>query len=390
MDLFTDRWVDTSKNIFNQADEQMRLLTHCIEFVTSKPLPRFWYFPDTLKTLVTLTNDGEYSDEKDIDQQLADVEAKKAGMSLYILTASKISKSSTDAWQKRGHEMSGHPDNTLNAEHPTWQNTNAAITFKLKEIAEKYNIPSMRTVVNHWFVWNGINQKGIPDFTAQAKVEKLNGIEMDINYAHYDNNSLDKNFLGSFGYTQGNYTGSGMPMKFGDLNGKTINIYQHFNNVYDQQYMEHSDSAGFFECFKGLMDRSINNEVYSYISVKAHNDEYYFSKKPLAKMLDYAKDHKVPVWAPAKLLDFLKAKENTEFKNIQWSYNNLSFTVQSDIENNNLLSVLIPNIFKGKTVTTVSINSTNINFKVHSIKGYDYIMFPVRPGSASLVQVRYQ
>ncbi len=31
MDLFTNGWVDTSKNILNQADEQMRLLSHGIE-----------------------------------------------------------------------------------------------------------------------------------------------------------------------------------------------------------------------------------------------------------------------------------------------------------------------------------------------------------------------
>jgi hypothetical protein len=42
MDLFTGGWVDTSKNRINQADEQMRLLSHCIEYLSnfSKPLPR--------------------------------------------------------------------------------------------------------------------------------------------------------------------------------------------------------------------------------------------------------------------------------------------------------------------------------------------------------------
>ena len=63
MDLFTDGWLDTSKSAINQADEQMVLLSHCIESLSSftRPLPRLWYFPDTLKCLVTLTNDGEYS-----------------------------------------------------------------------------------------------------------------------------------------------------------------------------------------------------------------------------------------------------------------------------------------------------------------------------------------
>ena len=66
MDMFTNGWVDTSKNRLNHADEQMRLLSHCIELLSSyrKPLPRLWYFPDTLNCLVTLTNDGEFRNEK--------------------------------------------------------------------------------------------------------------------------------------------------------------------------------------------------------------------------------------------------------------------------------------------------------------------------------------
>ncbi len=330
MDLFTDGWVDTSKNRLNQADEQMRLLTRCIRSLANKPLPSLWYFPDSLKTLVTLTNDGEYSDEKDIEPQFADIEAKNANMSLYILTASKISKAITDAWQKRGNEISGHPDNTQNAEHPTWQNMNAAIDFKINEIADKYAIQSMRTIVNHWFVWCGNNAKGEQDFTAQARIERLYGIGMDINYAHYDNNSSQQRFLGPLGEQQGNYAGTGLPMKFGDMNGKTLDIYQHHNNVYDQQYMENKDSLGFFNAFKGIMDRSINNEVYSYISVKCHNDEYFFSKVPLSKMLDYAAARNIPVWAPQKLLDFLIAKDNAKFNNIKWAGNKLSFTIASD------------------------------------------------------------
>jgi hypothetical protein len=389
MDLFTDGWVDTTKNMLNQADEQMRLLTHCIEFVINTPLPRFWYFPDTLKTLVTLTNDGEYSDEKDIVPQFADIVSKNANMSLYILTANKISKAVTDELQKTGNEISGHPDNTQNAEHPTWQNMDSSISEKLKEIAVKYGVPSMRTIVNHWFVWNGKDAKGIQDFTAQARIEKMHGIEMDINYAHYDNNSPQGHFLGPMGLKQGNYTGSGLPMKFGTLDGNTIGIYQHVNNVYDQQYMEHADSVGFYECFKGLMDRSLNDEVYSYISVKSHNDEYHFSKQPLAKMLDYALSKNVPVWTPVKLLDFLKARDQALFQNIEYSGNRLSFMIQSDLVHPGSFAVMIPYSFKGKIIQSITNNAKTQSFIRRKIKGTEYGMFSVKPGTAYQIGVTY-
>ncbi len=67
MDMFTEGWLDTSNSIINQADEQMALFSHCIEIIHSHtgPLPRFWYFPDTLQCLVTLTNDGEFMNESE-------------------------------------------------------------------------------------------------------------------------------------------------------------------------------------------------------------------------------------------------------------------------------------------------------------------------------------
>ncbi len=92
-----------------------------------------------------------------------------------------------------------------------------------------------------------------------------------------------------------------------------VNVYQHLTAVYDQEYNELKDPDGFYNCFKGLMDRSLFNEVYSFISVKSHNDEYYFSKTPLMKMLNYANRNGIPVWTSLKLLDFIKMRDEAFF-----------------------------------------------------------------------------
>ncbi len=120
MDLFTGGWVNTSNNTINQADEQMMLLSHCIENLMSfkKPLPRLWYFPDTLKCLVTLTNDGEFRGENDFEKQLNDVDSAGAKMSLYVMETEKVTKQWTDKWRARGFEISGHPDDTREAAGP--------------------------------------------------------------------------------------------------------------------------------------------------------------------------------------------------------------------------------------------------------------------------------
>lgn len=393
MDLFTDGWVDTSKNTINQADEQMRLISHCIENLSlyKKPLPRFWYFPDTLKSLVTLTNDGEYRAEADFVPQFMDIESKAAKMALYILSTDKVSKTAIDLWQQRGNEISGHPDDTEEAEHPTWQGMNKAIDTKLNEIEIRFNIPAMHTIVNHWFVWCGINAAGVQDFTAQAKIEAAHGIGMDINYAHYDNNARQPRFLGSTGYSQGNYAGSGLPMKFASAEGEVINIYQHFNNVYDQQYMENQDSIGFYNCFKGLLDRSIYDEVYSYISIKAHNDEYFFSKTPLLNMLDYAAEHNVPVITPYELLNFLKAKNEATFTNIKWSEKKvLSFTLKTSLVHKRNITFMVPAQYQSQKITVIKINGADQVFSFKKMKGFEYAFVSVPPGHNAEVAVWYE
>jgi hypothetical protein len=244
----------------------------------------------------------------------------------------------------------------------------------------QYGIANIQTVTNHWFVWCGKDSNGVSDFTAQAKLEANNGIGLDNNYAHYDNKSNQGHFLGTMGTAQGNYTGSGLAMKFASNEGGVINIYQHLCNVYDQQYMEHKDSTGFYNCFKGLMDRSLNNEAYSCISIKAHNNEYFFSKTPLMNMLDYAAGNGIPVWTTVKFLDFLKAKDEAVFTDINWAKDQLSFNIKSSLTHTNGLTCMVPYVYNGKKISKITVDGITQSYPVKSIKGFDYAMITVKPG----------
>jgi len=373
MDLFTDGWLDTTNNIINQADEQMALLSHCIELIDPDliPLPRFWYFPANNNCLVTLTNDGEYRNENDFESQFRDVDSMNARMTLYILEVNKVSKSWCDKWTKKGFEISGHPDNTKEASDPQWNNMNMALSSKKKEISEYYGL-TMRTVANHWFVWCGKDAAGNREFAAQAEIEAKNGIELDANYAHYDNNSGQGHFLGPMGMSQGNYTGSGLVMKFANSKGKVIDVYQHLTNVYDQQYTENDDADGFFDCFRGIMDRSLDNEVYSFVSIKAHNDEYYFSREPLMKMLEYARSRNVPVWTAVDLLDFMKLRNEARFRDIKWTDNNLTFSVISATNEDSGLTFFVPGTHGDYRFSQITVNGEIQQFFMRSVKGHEY------------------
>ena len=392
MDLFADGWLDTSNNTINQADEQMALLSHCIEEMVAgeKPLPRFWYFPDTLKCLVTLTNDGEYRNEKDFEPQFRDVDSMGAKMSLYILETKKVSKAWVEKWTTRGFEIVGHPDDTKEAGNPGWNLMDSALKVKKNEILTAYGLP-MRTNVNHWFVWCGRDASGKQDFAAEARLEEKNGIELDINYAHYDMQSNQgEHFLGPPGTKQGNFTGSGLVMKYAGANGNIINVYQQINAVYDQEYSESHDPEGFYNCFRGLMDRSLHHEVYSFLNIKSHNDEYYFSKVPLMKMLAYANTHNIPLWTAARLLDFIKMRDEAVFSDIDWSDGQLTFVLTSTLKNKNGLTFMLPSRFGEKQINRIMIDGSTAKMIFRRIKGYDYALITIYPGKKYQILADYQ
>ena len=390
MDLFTDGWVESSDNRINQADQQMSLLSGLIEEMASYtgPLPRLWYFPDSLKCLVTLTNDGEFRGEKDFDIQFRDVDSLGAAMSLYVLQTEKVTRTWARDWTSRGFEISGHPDATAFANSPSWHIMDSVQTAKQNEIFGLYGL-KMNTVVNHWFVWCGNDATGKPEFAAQAEIEAGHGISMDINYAHYDNNSSRGHFLGPLGTDQGNFTGSGLPMRFAASTGKIIDIFQHLNNVYDQQYTENHDPEGFFQCFRGLMDRSLNDGIFSFISIKAHNDEYYFSKVPLLRMLAYARSKGVPVWTADHLLNFLRAKDEAAFSGINWQRDRLSFMFGASARTGSDLTFMVPRTFNNKAIRQISIDGKIAYVVIREIRGISYAMCTVHSGKNYSVLVTY-
>jgi hypothetical protein len=391
MDLFTDGWLDTTNNTINQADQQMTLLSHCIEsfLYYSSPLPRLWYFPDSLKCLVVLDNDGEDNNEADYEPQFNDIDSLGARMTLYIKDVDKVSRSWVDKWSAKNFEIAGHPDDTHEAVNPVWTNMDSAIMSIKTQIKLKYGL-GIRTNVNHWFVWCGRDENGVQDFGAQAKLEEKNGIEMDANYAMYDiNSNQPEHFLGSPGINQGNFTGSGLVMKYADVKGNIVNVYQRFNAVYDQQYNETHDPDGFYNCFKGLMDRSLNSEIYSIISIKSHNNEYYFSKEPLLRMLVYANKNKIPVWTAESLLDFLKMKDEVTFNKVKWSDNKLSFTLTSSQANSSGLSIMVPASYGNLTINRLTTDGIDKPITIRSVKGFRYAFETVNPGLNHSIKVAY-
>ena len=366
-------WVDPSKNHLNQVDEQMHLLSHILEEFANhrRPLPRWWYFPGFHQCLVILTDDGEDSLENDFEQHLADIESKGARTTLYLKNP-YISPAVVAQWVGRGHEIAAHFDDTQEAVQPTYAGMNTVAQVTVKNHCEAYGFMP-KTVRNHWIVWVG--------WSEQASIEASLGIGLDCNLYHYDRGSSHGHYLGGVG----NFNGSGLPMKFANHDGRVIDIYQSLTQLPDEQWLE----ANMYGGFKTLVDRSLDQEAYTFINVNFHTDRWQvWSRKPGLDMLDYANKRGVPMWTAERTLHFLEARDAARFQAFSWVDHTLSFTLEAPIPGQDL-TLMLPGLYNGMPLSKVEKDGIRLNCKRMKIKGRKYALVQTGSGGTFSIQASY-
>jgi hypothetical protein len=367
-------YADAAKNHLNQADEQMHLFSHSIEEAckAQKPLPRLWYFPGFNKCLVTLTDDGEDSILDDFQVHLTDIESKGARITIYLKNPT-LPLSVVNNWVAKGHEIACHFDDTAEATQPTFDGMYSVASKTVNAHLQAYGyLP--KTVRNHWIVWVG--------WTEQASIEASLGIGMDCNLYHYDRGSSHGHYLGSVG----NFTGSGLPMKFVDKDGQIIEIYQSLTQLPDEQWLEEN----LYGCFKTLMDRSLDLENYTFMNVNFHTDRWQvWSKKPGLDMIDYANRRGVPVWTAEHTLNFLKTRDNACFQNIEWAGNKLSFIIKVPVGEQGL-TFMLPQKHEELTINRIEVDGTRQSYRRMTIKGRNYVMVDSGCGGSFLITAYYR
>ncbi len=376
-DMFTGGWVNPAGNALNQADEQMRLLSRIIETLSTekKPLPRLWYFPDQAGSLVMLTDDGEDSPEADLEAHLADVKSRGARMTVY-LKGDYIPAGTVRRWASEGFEISGHVDDTKEAVLPTYQGMDSSVISTVAAFERSYGQP-MRTVRNHWIVWCGIDALGKPDFAAQARIEASHGIRFDCNLYHYDQDSSQGHFLGP----PGSFTGSGLPMKFAAGDGSILDIYGSVTQLPDEQW----GRGAMFSSFKLLLDRSLDSEIYSYISLNFHTDRWKAWSRPEGlKVIDYTNQRRVPIWTVAQTLSFIEGRAATRLAGTRWNRSRLSFRLEVPASAPGV-TLMLPAVHAKRKLHRILLDGHERSAVVRALKGMDYAFLPASPGNHEIV-----
>jgi hypothetical protein len=365
-------WVNLSKVAIPQADEQQRLLANLIGTMNldRKPLPKFWYFPRSLKAVIVATGDDHATGGTAgrFDQYAANSPAncvvddwQCARFTSYVYPNSPLSNAQASAYQSRGFEVGMHIDNGCANFTPA--SLAGQYTDKLAAWKTKYNsVPAPATNRFHCLVWS--------DWSSQATTEAANAIRLDVNYYYWPGTWIADR--------PGFMTGSGMPMRFSGKTGGLIDVYQaptQMTDESDQSYPFTVDS---------LLDAALGTEGrYGAFTVNMHTDQAttFDSDQVLAS----AQSRGVPLVTAKQLLTWLDGRNASSYSGISWAADTLSFTVNVGTGANGLTG-MVPTVGTGgRGLTALTRAGAAVPFTRTTIKGVEYAMFTAAPGTYAAV-----
>jgi WD40 repeat protein/chitodextrinase len=360
-------WVDLNKVAIPQADEQQRLLANLILQMNfdKMPLPRFWYFPRGKKAVVIMTGDDhgsggtvgrfdQFKAQSPSGCSVADWECIRG--TSYIYSYTPLTNTQAAAYTADGFEIGLHIN--TNCADFTSESLEAFYAQQIDDFTAKYSsIPPPLTQRHHCIAWS--------DWVTAAKVQLNHDIRLDTSYYFWPPGwALNR---------PGFFTGSGMPMRFADLDGTIVDVYHAATQMTDesgQQYPYTIDT---------LLDRALGPEgYYGAFTINAHTDLPEIPESDA--VVTSALDREVPIVSSKQMLEWLDGRNSSSFGSLSWSGNTLSFTVTPDI-NANGLQVMVPTVSRAGVLTNITRDGGNVTFTTQVIKGIAYAFSPASAGT---------
>jgi large repetitive protein len=364
-DLFYPDYVNLSKVAIPQADELQRLLGNMILFMNAdkRPLARFWYFPNRKKAVILMTGDdhGTEAGTEGIFNTL--IEESPPGCSVgdwecyrataWLYTNSGLTNSQALAYHNQGFEMGVHV--TTNCADWTPQTLDSFFTDDLASFAAKFtSIPAQKTNRTHCIAWS--------DWATHPKVELNHNIRLDETYYYWPSSWVQNR--------PGFMTGSGMPMRFADIDGTIIDVYQAATHLVNENGVDYP--AG----INTMLDRALGPEGY-YGVFGTHYDH---SDNFDIQLLNSAKSRNVSLISAQQLLTWLDGRNSSSFGNPTWDGTQLGFSITVGAGAANLYA-MIPNQTTGGQLSSLAINGVPVSFTVEAIKGRSYAVFRAANGN---------
>jgi hypothetical protein len=190
-------------------------------------------------------------------------------------------------------------------------------------------------------------------------------MRLDVNYYYWPSSWITGK--------PGMFTGSGMPMRFADLDGSLIDCYQAPSQMTDE-------SGQFYPAeVDALLNKATGPEgYYGVFTANMHTDLVISGGSDA--IINSALALQIPVVSGKQMLEWLDARNNSTFSNYSWNNNLLGFTVAQDPKALNLKGMLPAAVSAGSFISLTQ-NGIARNTTTETIKGISYVFFDAASGN---------
>jgi hypothetical protein len=168
------------------------------------------------------------------------------------------------------------------------------------------------------------------DWATTPKVEARYGVRMDLGYYYWPGSWIQDR--------PGFMTGSGLPMRFADLDGSMIDVYQVASHLVNESGMQ--------------LDRALGPQGY----YGAFGTHYDFSGDFDRQLTMAAKARGVPLVSVQLLLDWTDGRNNSHFAQIAWDGTALTFEAFVDRRTGTMLRGMVPARTGGKSYSPAAMD----------------------------------
>ncbi len=346
LDLFYPDWINFNKITIPQADEQQRFFVNLITQMAldRKPLPRFWYFPRGEKAVVVMTGDdhnglngNSYSGntatffDRQMNQSPPGCSVDNwecVRSSSYMFTENPMSDAQAAAYTAEGFEIAVHSDPALGSSAWCASWTSSSL-FDIHEsqlysfFAKYLSLPIPASERSHCYSWFG--------YIDMPKVQYDFGIRMDTSVPYWP--------AGWVQNRPGFMNGSGMPMRFADVSGNMLDVYQAHTIISDDNGQV-GQAVPF--TINQFLDWALGPEGYfGAFTVNTHSDNYYgWSYAYSDQIVSAAQARGVPVVSARQMLTWLDGRNRSSFTSIDWEQPYLYFQLTADPGANGLQAMV--------------------------------------------------
>ncbi|MBJ6727092.1 type 1 glutamine amidotransferase family protein [Geomesophilobacter sediminis] len=358
-------WINQEKISIPQADEQQRLLTNLITLLSlaKTPLPHFWYLPRGVPAAIVMTGDdhGHGGTVGRFDTFLANspfgcsVEKWECirGTS-YTYTDTPLTEAEAMNFENAGFEIALH----VNTGCVDWTPTSLTAFFddQLTLWRKQFQrIGSPSTMRIHCIAWS--------DYATLPLVEQEHGIHLDTSYYYWPAPWV-RNRAGFF-------TGSGIPMRFADNSGRTIDVFQVPTQMTDESGQTYPYTVD------RLLDAATGKDgFYGVFAVNAHTDREH--SDVANAVIKSAQAHNVPVVSARQMLRWLQGKDGSTIHLTRKGANGLGVKIYA-APGSEGLTVMVP-VDKAWADVQISRQSHPVDFTMVVSKGIRYARFLASSG----------